>query len=158
MPYLNTGTPSLCHSHKRDLHVWWLVIQSQTTVTPYKRWFIRLLYLHISLSLTVKASKGHQSQDHGDCRRAWPANQKDPNIFDVIPIWMRSIAETSGIPAFVSWEAVIFWWGKQVFSWKGEALRFHIHRRQQNRPSWRTEVYIKIFFTINSLDKEGEAA
>lgn len=81
MPYLNTGTPSLCHSHKRDLHVWWLVIQSQTTVTPYKRWFIRLLYLHISLSLTVKASKGHQSQDHGDCRRAWPANQKDPNIY-----------------------------------------------------------------------------
>lgn len=22
MPYLSTGTPSLCHSHKRDLHVW----------------------------------------------------------------------------------------------------------------------------------------
>lgn len=158
MPYLSTGTPSLCHSHKRDLHV----LMVYNSASDYSNAFYKMIhkiiifayFLHCWQQKLPRAINPRAAATTGEHEQQ---NKKVPVPADVIPNWMWSTTGAARIPALALMGCFNFLMGKTRF----------LLRRTQFQISTEDNVILKFqnkggrwrrFLTVNSLTEEDEGA
>lgn len=100
MPYLSTGTPSLCHSHKRDLHVLMACISASDYSNAFYKMIQKIIiFAYFPHSLQQNLPRAINSQPAATTGEHEQQNKKVPMSTDVIPNWMWST--TARIPSLV---------------------------------------------------------